>query len=157
MEPNSTYSVFDEMSLERGKIEYASRWQRFFNYFVDSIAAFICSFIVTVILTMVTPLADADETLLGLFAIAFMMFCVPAYYIIFEGASNGRTLGKIITGTRVVKEDISPITWRDAFLRSLIRLVPFEPLSTFARRPWHDKWSETMVIKKGRIFRSLPE
>ena len=37
---------------------------------------------------------------------------------------------------------------RIAFLRSLCRLVPFEPFSALKKPsyPWHDRWTRTLVI-----------
>ena len=75
---------------------------------------------------------------------------IVGYYTVFEATTKGRTLGKFITGTQAVREDGSNITWKDAFIRSLCRLVPFEPFSTFGVLPWHDSWSKTIVIKKSK-------
>jgi len=80
------------------------------------------------------------------FLISFIV--IISYYTVLEGATKGRTLGKFVTGTVAVKQDGSAITWKDAFLRSLCRLVPFEPFSALGRMPWHDKWTKTIVIKK---------
>jgi uncharacterized RDD family membrane protein YckC len=32
-------------------------------------------------------------------------------------------------------------------LRNIIRLVPFEIFSCLSERGWHDRWSETFVVK----------
>ena len=68
------------------------------------------------------------------------------YYTLCEKLFNGRTLGKLITGTKAVRLDGSPLTLWNALLRSLSRIVPFEPLSGFGT-PWHDSWTDTTVIK----------
>ncbi len=68
------------------------------------------------------------------------------FYTFIEGFSKGRTLGKLITGTRAVKLDYSAITIKDAFTRSLCRVVPFEIFSGFGT-PWHDRWTDTQVVK----------
>lgn len=73
------------------------------------------------------------------------------YYTLIEGATNGRSVGKLITGSRAVKEDGTAITWNDALLRSLARIVPFEPFSAFNGNPWHDRWTHTKVVKNSRI------
>jgi hypothetical protein len=57
-------------------------------------------------------------------------------------------LGKLITGTRAIREDGVELNFKDAFLRSLSRLVPFEPFSIWSGNGiWHDSWTKTMVIK----------
>ena len=49
-----------------------------------------------------------------------------------------------VTGERFVNYLLD---WEDAFMRSLCRLIPFDPLSAFAGHPWHDELSKTKVIK----------
>jgi uncharacterized RDD family membrane protein YckC len=72
------------------------------------------------------------------------------YYPILE-ALLGYTCGKAITNTSVVDVERQTIGWGKAFARTLSRLVPFEPFSTFGGRPWHDEWTKTYVIKNGII------
>jgi hypothetical protein len=60
----------------------------------------------------------------------------------------GRTLGKLVTRTRVVSESGAPATFWQLLMRTLYRLMPFEGFSFLAtRRPgWHDRWSKTRVV-----------
>ena len=69
------------------------------------------------------------------------------YYTICEKAFRGHTLGKLITGTRAIRLDGGELTLKDAFLRSLSRIVPFETLSAIWGAPWHDTWTNTTVIR----------
>jgi uncharacterized RDD family membrane protein YckC len=69
------------------------------------------------------------------------------YYTICEKAFKGYTLGKLLSGTRAVRMDGQELTLKDAFLRSLSRMVPFEVFSGFGEQPWHDTWTKTAVIK----------
>ncbi len=72
------------------------------------------------------------------------------YYTICEKAFKGYTLGKLITGTRAIRDDGQELTFKDAILRTLSRMVPFEVLSGFGNRPWHDSWTNTSVVKVRR-------
>jgi uncharacterized RDD family membrane protein YckC len=63
-----------------------------------------------------------------------------------EGIFKGTTLGKWITGTKAVTEAGKDISFKDAFLRSACRLIPFEVFSGFGT-PWHDSFTKTIVIK----------
>lgn len=79
---------------------------------------------------------------------------IIVYYTLMEGAT-GTTIGKLLTGTRVVDEAGRPITFGQALLRSLSRIVPFEAFSIlFADdddpRGWHDRWPRTRVVLKRR-------
>jgi uncharacterized RDD family membrane protein YckC len=76
----------------------------------------------------------------------FVLFIL--YYGLLEGISKGKTLGKLITGTRAVREDGTPISFGDAFKRTLCRIIPFEPFSAFGYKPWHDSITNTIVIKE---------
>ena len=69
------------------------------------------------------------------------------YYTICEKAFRGYTLGKLLSGTRAIRNDGAELTFKDAILRSLSRIVPFEVLSALAGRPWHDSWTDTTVVK----------
>jgi hypothetical protein len=73
------------------------------------------------------------------------------YYAICE-AATGRTLGKLITGTRVVtiRGERPPI--KAIALRTLSRFVPFEAFSFLNGNTtgWHDRWSGTRVVRVRR-------
>jgi uncharacterized RDD family membrane protein YckC len=91
---------------------------------------------------------DINSSTALLYLISFLTFL--AYYTLFEAATKGRTIGKLITGTVAVKDDGTALTFKEALLRSLCRMIPFEPFSAFGGRPWHDTITHTMVIKKPR-------
>ncbi|HEV7781603.1 MAG TPA: RDD family protein [Chitinophagaceae bacterium] len=69
------------------------------------------------------------------------------YYTICEKAFKGYTLGKLITGTRAIREDGQELSFKDTLLRTLCRMIPFEVFSGFGARPWHDTITKTMVVK----------
>jgi uncharacterized RDD family membrane protein YckC len=73
---------------------------------------------------------------------------VLSYYTSFETATRGRTIGKLLTASIAVKEDGNPLTFKEAFLRSLCRLIPFVELSALGNAPWHDTITKTVVIRK---------
>ena len=141
---------------------HATTGQRFLNYLIGNIVmryglSYVTGSVVGVIFALFGPeyllrLQVALNTgnlfnspmILFLYLLAIVNYIV--YYTLCERLFNGYTLGKLITGTKAIREDTQPLTWRDAILRSLCRLVPFEPFSGFGT-PWHDSWTHTMVIK----------
>ena len=145
-------SIFDGV---RPRFEYASSGQRFLNYLIDQVLIkFLLYWIYYFLNFGKLPLYNSiirlenGEFNLDLFSVALSSALVAGIYFIIEGASGGLTIGKLITGTKAVKEDgYSRVNWNDAFVRSLCRLVPFEPLSGLMGYPWHDRWSKTAVIK----------
>ncbi len=128
--------------------EPATTGARFADYIIDSIAYSIRLMIVLVglILSGMVSIREDDT----LFSYVCVFTAILGYYTLIESITQGKTLGKYITGTRAVKEGGSPITLGDAFMRSICRLVPFEVLCAFGGNPWHDRWTKTMVIKERR-------
>lgn len=129
--------------------EYASRGKRFANYLIDLVMYYILFFTITFIMGMAAPElvqnleSDISATLI-IYLIAFSL--MVGYYTLFEAYANGRTIGKMMTGTRAIKLDGTKLTPKDALLRSLSRLVPFEVFSGFGV-PWHDSWTNTTVVE----------
>jgi uncharacterized RDD family membrane protein YckC len=132
-------------------LQPVSLGKRFLNLLIDIIGIYFLILLLGFLLGFVSAFAvtvnqDKNNYLLQL-CISYL--CNLLYYTLFEGFTKGRSLGKFITGTVAIKIDGSTITWKDAFLRSLCRIVPFESLSVFFDyAPWHDKWTKTTVVKK---------
>jgi uncharacterized RDD family membrane protein YckC len=128
--------------------------QRFVNGFIDAIAVWLLFFLINLLLSSLLPDLYAAAPpypqpasyviplrLIQLLAAALL-------YTVLEGISGGRSVGKLITNTQAVRENGARIGWKDALLRSLCRLVPFEAFSAFGGHPWHDRWTRTMVIQR---------
>jgi len=74
---------------------------------------------------------------------------VIVYYTLMEGLT-GRTIGKYITGTKVIMDmDSSKPTLINSLVRSLCRFIPFDIFSFFRPNPrgWHDSGSLTKVVE----------
>lgn len=150
--------VFDYLRESRVMPE-ASKGLRFANFVIDFILFYIATFVGGIVLgiiliygSFVSPEdlvtwgeSKSISTKLVNWIIGVVIGTI--FYTLCEGATKGRSVGKYITRTRAVRLDGSPIAWRDAFLRSLCRFIPFEPFSAFsARGPWHDRLTKTMVV-----------
>ena len=92
------------------------------------------------------------STLLGV--VAYL-----AYYCWME-AAFGRTLGKMVVGTRVVTAEGAHPRFARILVRSFIRLIPVEPLSILLyedRSMWHDRWTRTRVVFERKAREQPPE
>ena len=142
--------------------EYATQGQRFVNWLVDNLLlryglSYLTSTGVVMILNMISPdllyniVFDeyGRENKAGLLFVGYLIVIANylIYYTLCEKLFKGYTLGKLISGTRAIRQDGNELTLRNAFLRSLSRLVPFEVFSGFSTLAWHDRWTDTMVIK----------
>lgn len=136
-------NLLEEFQVEQPR---ADKSLRFVNLLIDTIVFYIIALFIGVIIGLTSPdSVNGENFQLMSYLISISIFLL--YFAVFEGLTNGRTLGKLITGTRAVKEDGTPIQFGDAFKRALSRIVPFEAFSGFGDRPWHDKWTDTTVVK----------
>jgi hypothetical protein len=111
--------------------QVASEWRRLLNFIIDSL-----------ILWGIHGLFElAEVNLLLLFL----------YYFLFE-TIFAKTPGKLITGTEVVTWEGEKPSMGKIFWRTLIRFIPFEPISSLGmpkndRNWWHDRWVQTQVVQ----------
>lgn len=125
----------------------AGKWRRFFNLLIDYIGFTILGALVGFMTAMIWGHAGVQ------FINSLPDFVVGApivltYYIVLE-ALFGRTLGKLITGTKVVGEDGNSASFGQIIGRSLSRLIPFEAFSFLGAtgRGWHDSLAKTYVVR----------
>jgi len=136
----------------------ASLGQRFLNFVIDNLLMryglstitgyLVLSLIETMDPEMIWKLVEGTSQWV-FFLVSYLIgvFNYITYYTFCEKLFKGYTLGKLITGSRAIREDGTELTFRDAILRSLVRIIPFEVFSAFGVRPWHDQWTKTVVIK----------
>jgi uncharacterized RDD family membrane protein YckC len=148
-----------EESYIDNHFEYATQGQRFLNWLIDNLLmryglAYLTGMGVGLIIGIAAPdffenITYSQSTFgtlffLGIF-ISYLNYII--YYTLCEKLFKGYTLGKLVTGTRAIRQDGEELTFRNALLRSLSRCVPFEVFSGFSTLTWHDSWTDTMVIK----------
>ena len=147
--------------VERYKAE---KILRFVNFLID----YIVSILIVIVLysfailaySLVTgsdyvenadKLADINKYLDRIITAIFYAFVI----FLTEYSTRGRSLGKVITGTLVVKDDGSLPTANDFLKRNFSRIVPFDALSFFGNRGWHDSWSDTNVVKRKAYLEAI--
>ena len=154
---NETVSLSDELN---SYIKYteASPGQRFLNFVVDNLLmryglSYLTGSLIGYMLVTLAPdftyKLFNNESSFGFIGLSYIfgIFNYLIYYTFCEKVFRGYTLGKLISGTRAVRQDGEELTFKDTILRSLVRLIPFEPFSALGRKPWHDTWTNTMVVK----------
>ncbi|WP_207431275.1 RDD family protein [Sabulibacter ruber] len=123
---------------------------RLVNFFIDHLAFYFLSMVVTVIINLfympdyTTEEYSSEEKFIGYFSLAFTYFF---YYIVLEYLYQ-KTIGKVLTRTSVVSTTGEPLTLTTVIIRTLCRLIPFEHLSfLFSKSGLHDSLSGTLVVK----------
>ncbi len=133
--------------------------KRLANYVIDIIVfSTLLSILLMVIAPVFPPAAKWLQGKPGSFGLnnqitlidQLMISCLYGFYMsVLEAILKGKSIGKLITRTRVVEQNGLPVTTQAAFIRGLVRIIPFEQLSaiSFSCRPWHDRWSGTIVVE----------
>lgn len=147
--------LFVQTDGEKKSLAIASSGQRLVNYFLDQIFITIGALIVGSIAGIIIALTDASLTKNSSFMLGFSfgasISVTVLYYSIFESVT-GKTIGKYITKTKVVKKNGDKIKLRHAIIRSICRCIPFDVFSFLGNNPigWHDSISKTIVIKENK-------
>ncbi len=145
-----------------GYVDPASRGLRLANYVIDQIVLVVLLNVVASVWTVIakatggvgpdkylgvqTSLNISMDVLLVKVIISYSITIV--YYTICEAVMNGRTIGKLSTGTIAITQDGTRFTFKHALVRSLCRIIPFEAFSALGYMPWHDSISKTAVVRK---------
>jgi uncharacterized RDD family membrane protein YckC len=134
------------------ELEVATQGTRFGTYVIDRILSFGLSMVLAMAYFAMNPAAAEsfdDTTASGkLLDYASGYLSLILYYVFFETVCNGRTVGKMICGTRALTVEGEIMSLGTVVKRTLCRIVPFDALSFLGAfgNGWHDRWSDTMVV-----------
>ncbi len=122
----------------------ASNGRRFGTLLVDYVMFTLLSFCIWLITALLFG-EKGTKTLQSVPDLALGILVLSAYYVFFEGIW-ARTPGKLIFGTVVVTEVGTKPSIKQVVGRTLCRFIPFEALSCFGGRGWHDSIPKTYVV-----------
>ena len=138
---------------------YASKGNRFANYIIDLIIIMVLIYGTVILLAMIWYAVAEDPTVVDDFFYEIehanplldrliSALLLALFYFAFEALLKGRTIGKYITKTKVVRADGSNPSAIDYLKRSFSRIIPFEAFSFLGAeaRGWHDTLSKTYVV-----------
>lgn len=129
----------------------ASTTKRFTNYIIDVVVFYVFMFCIGILIRVFKPnlISGQDELTLRLWMLLFYALAMFAIETLFKGKS----IGKLITGTKAVNADGSDMSFQKTFIRNIVRAIPFNPFSALGRpcTPWHDSWSDTIVIEEKKL------
>ena len=151
MTRNTNVNLLQHIEQELVSQQEAPPGLRFVNYIID-LLSFYAIIIILILLIALTAqgswifhvIEKLDE--LSDFVILHVLY--GFYMLVIEGIFKGRTLGKLITGTRVVHQRTWSFSWRDAFRRGCMRMIPLEYVTGCVGSPFHDQWTDTRVIRE---------
>ncbi|MFN8165511.1 MAG: RDD family protein [Bacteroidia bacterium] len=122
----------------------ASNTKRFLNYLIDTIAFYVIALIGAVYF----QLRNGELTMPEVYGLTALSIII--YYFPLE-AQSGKTLGKLITGTRVVTVEGNIPTWQNILGRTLCRFIPFDNFSFLFTTGFHDNFSKTIVVDEKKF------
>ena len=147
----------DEVQLDIESAQHyetATAGQRFANHLIDMILYYLIIFLIFLFIGTIIPSFLADDEDIGVTIMTYVIIyiVVISYFTIME-LMTGKTVGKMVTGTKVIREDGMKLTLRDCFIRSICRLIPFEAFSGFSSSGvmWHDSIAKTYVVKNNSL------
>jgi uncharacterized RDD family membrane protein YckC len=156
MQSITTEGLINRQELIKEIIQPARQRKRFFNYLIDITFYYMIMVMMGVIwggILIATggsfEESDSENMIWNIIAIGGFL----AYYITFESIL-GKTIGKMVTNTKVVLTDGTKPALKKIVIRTFSRLIPFEAFS-FLSGPlgWHDSISGTMVIDDISLYR----
>ncbi len=155
MESDNTNSHFDEIEKDMRGSAYrlAAKNKRFINYFVDFIVVFFLFVLSRFVISFFSGFTGIDihklmeeELGFGLYLNSVFIIIQTMYYT-FSEFFSGKTFGKLLTNTHVVKVNGDKLDFKTSFIRSLARLIPVDAFSYLDKsRGWHDSISKTCVV-----------
>jgi|WetSurMetagenome_2_1015567.scaffolds.fasta_scaffold03059_5 uncharacterized RDD family membrane protein YckC len=132
-------------------LDIANVWKRLANALIDQICMYVLVIIIAFVVVIYAILTNSDLSWLerdsDLSGLIIGIITTFTYYVFFESIFSA-SIGKFITGTRVVNKDGSKPSFKSILGRTLSRCIPLEFLSFFKNNPIgiHDSLSETLVI-----------
>ncbi|GGE57199.1 putative RDD family membrane protein YckC [Pedobacter psychrotolerans] len=140
-------------NYEEVDFEYcrATSGLRLTNYIIDMIFFYMIMFGLGFVIGILSPsLLNVFDGLMGRL-ISLILYGISMSII--EGISNGKSIGKLITGTKAINLDGTDMNFGQAFTRNIIRAIPFNAFSAFGTpcNPWHDRLSNTIVVEEKKV------
>lgn len=133
----------EQKQIESNKV---SAFTRFIHFIVDTVAFFIVAFVLSLLLEPFLTKSNEEFIVLIIILISFF-----SYYTFME-TKYQKTIGKFITGTKVITKDGNKPETGDVIRRTACRLIPFDRVSFFfAANGFHDSLSDTRVVKDKRL------
>lgn len=144
--------ISDFIAIEPTLIR-AGSGKRLLNYIIDYLFFLIVAAAMMILLIIAFPnildrWVNDDSAGLGFLDRLMTIFLYAVYMGTAEAVFKGKSMGKLITGTRAINLNGTNISTSTAFKRGLARAVPFCAFSALGSpcNPWQDRWTDTMVM-----------
>jgi uncharacterized RDD family membrane protein YckC len=144
---NKKFTITDDL--------LASKSERLLNFIIDLVIIYVIEIAIGTTIIIIGDLSNSYAVVnwvrsLSLIESFFFGLVILFFYYGLSEMYFSRTFAKYYTKTVVVKYDGSKPNMKSIIIRTVSRLIPFEPFSflTGDSRGWHDTLSVTYVVKK---------
>lgn len=126
----------------------ANKGLRLANYVIDQLCIVGLSFLLPFVTVLLFSRSSLDFFLAEGSAFLISLGLQTGFYLLLEG-TTGRTLGKLVTGTKVVDQNGLKPSFGQIVGRTFARFIPFEAFSFLgdSGRGWHDSLAKTYVVR----------
>ncbi len=135
----------------------ANKGLRIANYFIDLATVVIILIIIITVIYLVLELFAINFSEDNIILDLLMYLGFVGVYFLMEVITKGRSVGKYITGTKVVMIDGSEPLVKNYLIRNLCRLIPFDQLSFLFGGGFHDTISKTTAVNKKAFEANLSQ
>jgi uncharacterized RDD family membrane protein YckC len=124
--------------------------KRFLHFFIDSVIILVVLYILNLSFEFEFTKRYFFSTIyiipsLHYLILYFLYFFILEFYF-------QTTIGKTLTNSLVIDIYGNKPTLKTSLLRSLIRLIPWDPYTfIYEDRGWHDKWTDTYVVNRAEL------
>ncbi|WP_047982837.1 RDD family protein [Ornithinibacillus californiensis] len=151
----SETSVGYENATPVSEQRYAGFWMRFWAYVIDIV---VISSLNGILLSPFKFVNDGIAISVGLWTVTGIVGSIVFFaYFLLMTKFFGQTLGKMILGIRVIREDEQPLRWSDILFREVVGRFIYRVFSflmllyivvgfTDQKQGLHDMFSNTRVV-----------
>jgi uncharacterized RDD family membrane protein YckC len=139
----------ERKKMTDNQLNIAGRGSRIINFIIDMVAFFVLWILLVVLVLFIgfeKPYIIENEERISLVP---MLIIIPTYwgYYLFSEYFFQRTIGKVLTGTKVVSTTGERPNFKQIFWRTIGRSIPFEYISYLVTAQGiHDRFSNTRVV-----------
>lgn len=150
-------------NVNHDRLVHAHWSKRLLNWFIDNAVLALINYGVLLATIMILPVEawsyDPENYNFEIIFYSCMFLTTTLYYFTLEKLT-GRTIGKLLTNTRVLSNNGKKPTAGQVLTRTLCRFIPFEAFTFIARKPQnglHDGLANTIVIDNKAVHGSFDD
>ena len=125
------------------------------DIFVEFVALSVLATLVPLLVLAFSGFGGVDDALMSAIIVILLVVVVIGYPVTMETLTGGRTVGKLVLGLRVVRDDGGPIRLRHALTRSLVSVAIEWPGMVLPLVTWVMSLTTMLANRQGKRLGDL--